>query len=314
MPNKFHGQHSVWPIIKEQIRKTKKTQQIFAAIAYIGKDAPTLMPLRKGDLLVCNASDAAIKQGSTSARALEIFNKRGIKIFNESRLHGKVVVFSKRAFVGSANVSTRSKDVLYEAVVETTDQNIVDSSLRFVTNLAGEFSRLNLEDIRRLKRIAIDRTPPPPPPPPKRFVLPKQVPVLRLMPVYFGIHPPQVAGEIKKTRTSVRAHFFEGGTDAGIKAENWEREWWRYIEPGIWYIGVSKNGRMYTPQQMIKLSKVSKNQGILWLAQPLSAKKSAKDLELLSKLGFKWQMEWNDDPVTLKNKQTRALLKLFKED
>ena len=310
MPNKFHGQHSAWPIIKERIKTSKKTQQIFVAIAYIGKDAPTLMPLRKGDVLVCNASDAAIKQGSTSAKALETFNKRGVKIFNESRLHGKVVVFPKRTFVGSANVSTRSKDVLFEAVVETTDQKIVDSSLQFVENLAKGFSQLDSEDIRRLKRITIDRPPPPPPPPRKRFVLPKQVPVLRLMPMERGFDPPQVKRAIKNGRASVRANFFDGGTDAGIESENWESEWWDDIEPSIWYIGVFENGRMCTPKQMIKLSKVSKNQGILWSAKPLKAKSSVKNLELLSKLGF----EWNEDTVTLKNKQTRSLLKLFKED
>ena len=109
---RFHGDTSVWPIIKEQIKKTRKSQQIFAAIAYVGLDATKIMPLRRGDVLVCNASDAAIKQGSTSAIALEKLLRRGVKIFNEPNLHGKVVVFPMKAFVGSANVSRRSEDVL----------------------------------------------------------------------------------------------------------------------------------------------------------------------------------------------------------
>ena len=71
--NRFHGEKSVWPIVKVQIKKAKKSQQIFAAIAYIGIDAPKIMPLRRGDVLVCNSSDEAIKQGSTSAKALNVF-------------------------------------------------------------------------------------------------------------------------------------------------------------------------------------------------------------------------------------------------
>ena len=41
--NRFHGEKSVWPIVKMQIKKAKKSQQIFAAIAYIGIDAPKIM-------------------------------------------------------------------------------------------------------------------------------------------------------------------------------------------------------------------------------------------------------------------------------
>lgn len=310
MPNKFHGQHSVWPIIKNQIRRVRKTQQIFAAIAYIGKDASTLMPLRKGDILVCNASDVAIKLGSTSAKALEIFNNRGVQIFNESRLHGKVVVFSKRAFIGSANVSIRSRDLLYEAVVETTDQKIVDSSLQFVKNLCKEFSRLDSEDIRRLKRIKTDRPPPPPPPPFKRFVLPKEVSLLHLVPVSRGVTLKQ-SEAMEKEEISVRAEFFEGISEAGIVSCGSDSDWWDIEKPGTWIINVLPNGQMLTPTQIIKLSKLSKNSGISWQMKPLKAKNSVRDLALLSKLRFDWD---SDEFFTLKNEQTRALLKLFKKN
>ena len=209
--NRFHGDKSVWPFIKRQINNTKKSQQIFVAIAYVGADAAKIMPLRRGDVLVCNASDAAIKQGSTSARALETFFKRGVQIFNEPRLHGKVVIFPKRVFVGSANVSTRSRDVLYEAVVETTDPKTIGSSLKFVHRLAQRISRIDRNDIKRLRALPVKKTPAPPPVLRSVLEIPKQVPLLKIVPSELGDWSKAVEKEFEETRTAVRADFFNGG-------------------------------------------------------------------------------------------------------
>lgn len=42
----------------------------YAAIGYLGQDAPALLPLRAGDLLVVNASKAAVRAYATSPTAL----------------------------------------------------------------------------------------------------------------------------------------------------------------------------------------------------------------------------------------------------
>jgi len=308
---RFHGDISVWPTIKEHIKKSRKTQQVFAAIAYVGIDATKIMPLRRGDVLVCNASDAAIRQGSTSAKALKVFLDRGVKIFNEPRLHGKVVVFPKRAFVGSANVSSRSKDSLFEAVVETTDPTVVGSSRRFVERHAQAISRLRHDEIKRMLRIPVKRPEPGPPPPPLSLLrIPKQVPLLKVLPNDFRFRSYAVENQVGKQRKSIRADFFSGGVRADIEEEEWHSDWWSVFQPDMWYIGITKSGRIYKPSRVIKLSKVTKTLGIVWLAVPKEGKNFVKNPALLSRLGIDYE---NFDHLVLKHEQTKPLLKLFRE-
>ena len=308
--NRFHGDKSVWPVIKRQIKSTKKSQQIFVAIAYVGTNAAKIMPLRRGDVLVCNASDAAIKQGSTSARALETFFNRGVQIFNEPRLHGKVVIFPKRVFVGSANVSTRSRDVLYEAVVETTDPKTIGSSLKFVHRLAQRISRIDRNDIKRLRALPVKKSPPPPPVLKPVLEIPKQVPLLKLIPVSYGDWSNAVEKEFEETRTAVRTDFFNGGENALVEAQEWDSDWWSVIKPEMWFIGVTKSGRLHKPKKVIKLSKVTKRHAILWLAKPKHGKSAIVNHEWLRESGFNWD---DNKPLVLKEEKTRSLLKLFND-
>ena len=307
---KFHGQKSVWPRIKVQINKTRKSEQIFAAIAYVGVDATKLMPLRRGDVLVCNASDAAIKQGATSAKALQAFFSKGVKVFNEPRLHGKVVVFQKRAFVWSANASTRSRDVLHEAVVETTDSRVIGASLNFVQLLAQEISLLDLEDIKRLQRIPVkkrelDKSP-------RIFEplleVPNQVSLLKLVPIKDTPYSETLEKKISKEKKSVSSEFFKGGSRADIQTIKWGSKFWDEVKPNMWIIEVNKTGRMSAPKQVIKLSKVTKTYGIVWLAKPKRSKPSVKDVDLLHKIGFNWEA---NKPLVLRGAKTSLILKLF---
>jgi hypothetical protein len=308
---RFHGDTSVWPVIKEQIKKTRKSQQIFAAIAYVGLDATKIMPLRRGDVLVCNASDAAIKQASTSAIALEKFFKRGVRIFNEPDLHGKVVVFPKKAFVGSANVSRRSEDVLLEAVVETAAPRVIASAQKFVERHAREVAQLDREDIQRMRKIKVKRPVPDGKPRTDLFPsmeLPSRVPVLKLMPVDFGEYSTVAKNEIAASKRDVREHFFAGGKSANIEAEQWHSGWWRDVQPGMWYAGVTSYGRIYKPRKVIRLSKVSKQWGVMWLANPKNGRNFIKDPALLSRLGFHYE---SDTVIVLRDSETRAFLKRF---
>ena len=308
---RFHGEKSVWPVVKAQIKRSKNTQQIFAAIAYIGADGTKIMPLRRGDVLVCNASDAAIKQGSTSAKALKTFFDRGVRIFNEPRLHGKVVVFPKRVFVGSANVSTRSRDVLHEAVVETTDPKIIKSSLRFVQRLAQEISQIDRKEMKRLQGLPVARTSQIDLPQrvlPPLLKVPKQVPLLKLYPLEFDYLSKAVESKIRATTKSVRSDFFKGGNRADIEGQEWSADWWSSIKPGMWYIGVTESGRLYQPKKVIKLSKVTSRTGVMWLAKPKLGKSFIQNRDLLQKLNFNWH---DEKPLVLKEEETRALLKLF---
>ncbi|MBI5168637.1 MAG: hypothetical protein HZA61_04025 [Candidatus Eisenbacteria bacterium] len=107
-----------------------------------------MLTLRKGSLLVVNASKDAIEAGQTSPRALLRYLDRGVRIFSVENLHAKVFVLGRRAFVGSTNVSSSSKESLIEAVLETTDPRAVLDARRFIDDLARQ--ELGREALRSL--------------------------------------------------------------------------------------------------------------------------------------------------------------------
>jgi len=108
-----------WEKISEELRRPNR-RQVVVVIAYIGRDAPALMPLKAGDWLVCDASDTAIKQQLTSVEALRAFRRRKVAVFSVSGLHAKVIASSTSAWVGSANASRNSTENLIEASVKVT--------------------------------------------------------------------------------------------------------------------------------------------------------------------------------------------------
>lgn len=79
-----------WPAIRRDLDRPNR-RPVVAVIGYIGKDAPTVMRLRKGDILVCDASETAVKGRLTNAAALQSFRKRGVRLFSLSGLHAKVI-------------------------------------------------------------------------------------------------------------------------------------------------------------------------------------------------------------------------------
>lgn len=105
-----------------------------AAVAYVS-DAEGL-PLGKGDLLVCDASDATARAGSTRREALDALLGNEVEIWSCPRLHAKVVVTGGRVLVGSANWSARSATKLIEAGIEVADARVVAKAEAFVRALA----------------------------------------------------------------------------------------------------------------------------------------------------------------------------------
>lgn len=113
--NEFVGTSPWVAITKDVVRKRRGP--IVAAISYVGVKASEVLPLRKGDFLICDASERAIKQGVTSAKALASYLRIGVKVFSHEGLHSKVVATESFAWVGSANASRNSRDNLTEASV-----------------------------------------------------------------------------------------------------------------------------------------------------------------------------------------------------
>lgn len=123
----------VWPAITEAADNTKSPA--YVAVAYFGAGASKLLPLNKGSRLVVDASERSIKSGQTSPAELLKLHRKGVKVYSVENLHAKVFVFGRTAFVGSANVSKNSKEVLFEAVIRTSDVAAVRSARHLVKTL-----------------------------------------------------------------------------------------------------------------------------------------------------------------------------------
>lgn len=121
-----------------------------AAIAYLGEDAPTLLPLRAGDLLVVNASRAAVRAHVTSPMALAYYVEAGVRVLSSPNLHAGVIATSRRAVIGSANAS-HSSTIADEAVVITDDPEVVAAVRTFIDGI---------EEITEVDQVFLD-TPPP---------------------------------------------------------------------------------------------------------------------------------------------------------
>lgn len=122
----------VWPQITKVMTGRGRRR---AAVAYLGSEAPRFLPLRKHDVLVANASDAALLAHATSPDALAAYLKVGVRVLSTPTLHAKVIVTPTVAVVGSANASTSSGE-LDEAVLITDRRETIEAARRFIDGLA----------------------------------------------------------------------------------------------------------------------------------------------------------------------------------
>ena len=141
----------IWPTIKKLTRKARRVQ---AAIAYF-TDVSNLT-LRKGDLLIVDASESTIKSGGTDAHLLRRLGREGVRICGQPDLHAKVLVIDQKAVIGSANASVSSSG-LYEAAILTTDPAVVSQARSFIHQLAKKSKHLIGADLDALCKIKVVR-------------------------------------------------------------------------------------------------------------------------------------------------------------
>ena len=284
--DRFHSKNSVWPAIRARVKVHKN--QVICAIAFVGVEAPSILPLRKGDVLVCNASLSAIKQGSTSALALERYLKKGVVIYSQPRLHGKVVVLSNRAFVGSANASRHSDRDLYEAALETTNEKMVASARSFVLDLSTIFHQLSKSDIAKLRKVKVTNKPKTDLgiDPMQPMDLPRGCNRLFLLEVEKMVWSNKEQSAFKEGRISAKGILNESRQIAGIEGIPVSRKCRRQFKSGDWVVEIYGNGRISKPQKFLKFSEIDDNQIMAWFAVPRNGIKSIVDKKLLSRLNF----------------------------
>lgn len=137
---------NIWGALSSYARRTK-TKSI-VAVAYFGKGGARLLPLRKGSILLVDASEGAVKAGQTSPAELLKLYYKGVHIYSKACLHAKIYILGNNVFIGSANVSNHSKNTLKEVLFKTDDRTVIIEAKEFILS----FCHVSLGD-EKLKRL-----------------------------------------------------------------------------------------------------------------------------------------------------------------
>ncbi|WP_367873643.1 hypothetical protein [Luteolibacter sp. Populi] len=124
---------ALWPAIT----KAAKEKRAQVAVAYVGRDAPRYLPLKKDSVLICDFSISALKRGLSHPDAILAYLETGVEVHSWEGLHAKVFSFGGVAFVGSCNASSRSANGLIEAALRTTAPATIREVTDFIMSLRG---------------------------------------------------------------------------------------------------------------------------------------------------------------------------------
>jgi len=143
--------------IWSQVNKlTKGQKRKIAAVAYVSAHN---IDLSKGDTLICNASDYAIKNGETSAKVLAYYSKKGVNIYSNNKLHSKLLLTKSLVVIGSSNSSNNSAKNLIESAVLSYNKILISQSFVFCDSLIQKSKILEEKDIDELLKIKVIRRP-----------------------------------------------------------------------------------------------------------------------------------------------------------
>lgn len=289
-----------WPRIEKDLASTKRGP-VVAVVAYVGQAAPGMLHLREGDALVCDASEAAIRQGHTHAPALRAINRKGVEVFSVQGLHAKVITSKKFAWVGSANASDNSHKHLIEASARLTGTDVAPV-LDWAAGMCTADALLSPADIKKLCRIKVLRTRfAPGRAPTPSVVLPNEVAVLHL--VQTESETTKKAERAADSEREALSHSFLRNP-AQLRWIEWRGPLPRQFHRGSWVIDVA-NGRPRRPAVVERIS----DQGtfhLVWL-RPVKTPRIPKQAELTTALP-----EWQDVELIRGALKARKVLALYR--
>jgi phosphatidylserine/phosphatidylglycerophosphate/cardiolipin synthase-like enzyme len=143
---------NIWQQISHLTQKAKRK---IAALAYVS--SPSYLSFRKGDLLICDASDQAIRSGETSATVLEQFFKAGAEIYSCPCLHAKALIFDRTALIGSCNLSQSSAEVLRELALLTSDTSTRSQILAYIHSIKDSSLPVDEAFLKRILKIPVSK-------------------------------------------------------------------------------------------------------------------------------------------------------------
>lgn len=243
-------------------------------MGYVGAGASDVMPLRKGDMLVCDASPAAIKRRLTSTKALRQYDRMGVSVFSLAGLHAKVIATKSFAWVGSTNASDNSRDNLIEASVRVEGAR-ARAVLDWALSQAVDDRALTTDDIRDLARLPLD----PLRSGPRKTVIPppRHLPTHLSRLVFFEVATAGVREEriAERSRGSAKAAAKASGLPSSLGWLYWDEP--TKARAGDWVIQIS-NGHVRRPAQVVRVSREGQAR-VLWLSY-VKAPRTPKVAEL----------------------------------
>jgi hypothetical protein len=145
---------TLWPRLKELAKTAHKK---FAAVAYVTDDE--VVKFGKGDVLVTDASDEAIKTGQTSAAVLTAAWRRKATIYSIPKLHSKLYIFDRYVIVGSANLSKSSQERI-EIALLTDHPTTVSASRLLIDRLKQDRTPIDEAFISHILGLPVTKHPP----------------------------------------------------------------------------------------------------------------------------------------------------------
>ncbi len=139
----------VWAELTAAVKKSRTRS--FVAVAYYGKGAANLLPVKSGSILVVDASEKSVKCGQTCPAELIKLYKQGVRIFSYENLHAKLFIVNNSLFIGSTNVSGSSSERLKEVLLKSTDKKTIADAKNFIESLCSV--ELGAELLSKLDKI-----------------------------------------------------------------------------------------------------------------------------------------------------------------
>lgn len=277
MSSNFVGT-SPWRLITADVAR-KNREPIVAAVSYVGSNAKSVLPLRSGDFLICDASARAIKQGVTSAEALLGYKRSGIRVFSVEGLHSKVVSSKQFSWIGSANASSNSRERLIEASIRV-EGPASRKAFNWALGLATDDSELTVSDIRELKRLPISwEARGGEPGKPEGTAFPKKLTSLHILEFTKEAHQ-YVAKIAEKEESEVKKTLKTSGTtlewyEWELKANKANKI--KNVKVGDWFIDISF-GRLGKPCRVIKVNQNPKFSLVWYERIKTQERQSVKEL------------------------------------
>jgi len=141
---------NLWSEIETLATNAKRKQ---VAVAYVSEELH--IKFKTGDTLITDASDEKIASGSTSKRLITDAFRRKVKLYSLQNLHSKIFIFDDVLIVGSTNISSSSRNRLYEAGIVTDDIQLVSSAQKLLEKYKKHAEKVNSSFIQKIKAIEI---------------------------------------------------------------------------------------------------------------------------------------------------------------